>query len=459
MSVTTHNNPDYHPHPFSGLVRIADVATALWRQKVLVCLVTVLCAVVPYGASYLVPNYYFVYTQILLDPDGTRVFTSDLRRLGQQRSADLEVLSQQSVITSDLVLGQVVEKEELRDDPDFGAASPHYPDEARRSVLAIEKLRDAVKLKRIGDSYVIEVKITDIKPERAMRIARQIPDIYFQTRRDSTAEAFRQTGRSLSGQLDTLKSAVEAADRAVTDYRGKHNIALINGQSDIAGQVTELNNQISDLAARIAQQKTLVAELNRMRKDPAYRPSVPDSTLSRAIVQLRARFDESREELNVLASSVGTRHPSYQSAERRSRAVASTLDGELRNHTDAAARNLATLEEQARLLAAQQDRLKAQLNDNDATMVTLRELERKLASERMVYEEFLLRTQQLSQQAGTVQEQPRVINPASTPLRKAGPPRSTIAFIGGLTGLLLVMAVVLLRADLLGLSARRGLAA
>lgn len=459
MSVTADHSPDHRAHPLSGLVRLADIVTALWRRKLLVCLVTLLCAVVPYGASFLVPNYYFVYTQILLDPDGTRIFTSDLQRPEQQRSTDLQVLTQQSVITSDLVLGQVVENESLRDDPDFGAAAPHYPDEARRTVLAREKLRDAVKLKRIGDSYVIEVKITDTQPERAMRIARQIPEIYFQTRRDSAAEAFRQTGRSLSGQLENLKSAVEAADRAVTDYRAKHNIALINGQSDIAGQVTELNNQISDLAARIAQQKTIAAELDRMRRNPGYRPSVPDSTLSPAIVQLRARYDESREELNVLASSVGTRHPSYQNAQSRSTSVARTLDGELRNHADAAMRSVATLEEQASLLEAQQDRLKAQLNDNDATMVTLRELERKLASERAVYEEFLLRTQQLSQQAGAVQEQPRVIDPASTPLRRAGPPRTTIAFIGGLTGLLLVMAVVLLRADLLGVSAKRGLAA
>ncbi len=459
MSVTADRSPGFRTHPVSGLVRLSDVAVALWRRKLLVCLVTLLGALVPYAASFAVPNYYFIYTQILLDPEGTRIFESDLQRPEQQRSADLEVLSQQSVITSDLVLEKVVENENLADDPDFGAASPHYPDEARRKVLALEKLRDAVKLKRIGDSFVIEVKITDTKPERAIRIARQIPDIYFQTRQDSSAEALRRTGSSLSQQLQNLKAAVEAADRAVTDYRAKHNIALINGQSDIAGQVTELNNQVSDLAARIAQQKAISAELSKMRADPAYRPSVPDINLSRAIVQLRARYDQSREELNVLAASVGARHPSYQAAQERSRAITRVLDGELRNHADAAARNVKTLEEQNKLLTARLDQTKGQLNENDATMVTLRELERNLASQRSVYEEFLLRTQQLSQQAGAVQEQSRVIDPASFPLRRAGPPRNMMAFIGALTGLLLVMASILLRADLLGVSARRGLAA
>ncbi|MES5098840.1 GumC family protein [Agrobacterium sp. BA1120] len=459
MSRAAENSPVYDQPAYSGLIGLADVAAALWRRKLLIFLVTLLCAGLPYASSFLMPNYYFIYTQILLDPDGQRIFATDLQKPEQQRSVDWYVVSQQGVIASDLVLGQVVESEKLYDDPDFGAASPYYPDKARKTQLAVEKLRDAVKLKRIGDSYIIEVKVTDTQPERAMRIANRIPDIYFKERQQSSADVFRRTGNSLAEQLQSLKAAVEAADRAVNDYRAKNNIALIDGQSDIAGQVTELNNQISDLAGQIAEQQAIAAELDKARKNPDYRPSIPDTSLSQAIVQLRTRYEQSRAELNALAASVGRRHPDYQQAQERSRAIAEILDGELRNHANAAVQNVRTLRNQNTLLSAQLDKLKGQLNENDTTMVTLRELERTLASNRAVYEEFLLRTRQLSEQAGSAQEQPRVIDAAAYPLRRAGPPHNTIAFVGGLSGFILMMAGVLLRADLLSVSARKGLAA
>jgi hypothetical protein len=66
-------------------------------------------------------------------------------------------------------------------------------------------------------------------------------------------------------------------------------------------------------------------------------------------------------------------------------------------------------------------------------MVRLRELERKLASDRAVYESFLLRTRQLSGQERTVSENPQIISVAQVPLAKAGPKRSLI--IAGATAL------------------------
>ncbi|SCX06326.1 GumC family protein [Agrobacterium rosae] len=459
MSNAADNSFGHRRAFYSGLIGLADIVFVLWQRRLWVLVVTVLCAALPYAGSFLIPNYYFVYTQILLDPDGNRVFTSDLRKVEEQPAVDGYVLSQQAVIVSDLVLRRVVESERLHDDPDFGAAAPHYPDQPRRITLAIEKLRDAVKLKRVGDSYIIEVKVTDTQPERATRITTQIADSYFQVQQKSSADMFRRTGNSLATQLDNLRVAVENADRAVNTYRSEHNITILDGQSDTAGQITALNSQISRLADQISEQQTISAELNKARTNLNYQPTVPDANLTRTIVQLRARYNESREEQNVLATSVGTRHPSFLKAAERSRAIAEILNGELRNNAQAAAQNVLKLKNQNAIISAQLNRLKSDLNENNTTMVTMRELERKLASERAVYEEFLLRTRQLSEQAGLTQEQPQVIGPASHPLRRAGPPRNMMAFIGGLTGLILVMAVVILRADLLSAAARKGMAA
>lgn len=436
----------YEPHDRAqasepnNLIRLAAL---LWRNVFFIVLIGILCAALAFGASLLIPNYYVATSQILLDPEGSRVLESDLP--GQPRAVDSHVLNQQYLITSAQVLSRIVESEKLYDDPDFGAAAPRYPDEGSRRNLALDMLRKVTSVSAVGKSFIVNVSVRSESPQRAADLANRIATTYSQVRVEMNSDVLRRTGGGLSAQLDQLRTAVEDGDRAVQAYRAEHNLADIQGRPDVEQRIADANTEISRLQAAVSENEALVAELNRARNDRQYLRSIPDTSLTPAIISLRARYQESREEEAVQATSLGTQHPALQAARARTQSLANILDEQLRNFATATASNLARLKNQLALSTSNADALKTSLNSDEQTMVRLRELQRKLESDRAVYEAFLLRTKQLSEQQGTSNENPQIISVAQPPLRKAGPPRTLMLAGGGIFGLILAAGILILR--------------
>ncbi|UHS58974.1 GumC family protein [Agrobacterium vaccinii] len=442
MNETTSYEPHYREQA-SGPNNLLRLALLLWRNALFILLIGILCAALAFGASLLIPNYYVATSQILLDPEGSRVLESDLP--GQPRAVDSHVLNQQYIITSAQVLSRIVESQKLYDDPDFGAAEPVYPDKERRSNLALDALRKVTSVAAVGKSFVVNISVKSDSPQRAAELANLIATTYAQVRIEMNSDVLRRTGGGLAAQLDQLRKAVEDGDRAVQAYRAEHNLADIQGRPDVEQRIADANTEISRLQASVAENEALVSELNRARNDRQYLRSIPDTSLTPAIISLRARYQESREEESVQATSLGAQHPSLQAARARTQSLANILDEQLRNFATATSGNLARLKNQLKLSTTNANTLKTSLNSDEQTMVRLRELQRKLDSDRAVYEAFLLRTKQLSEQQGASSENPQIISTAEPPLRKAGPPRALMLAGGGIFGLILASGLLILR--------------
>jgi uncharacterized protein involved in exopolysaccharide biosynthesis len=442
MSGTASDTRHYN-EPAKGPANLFRLAALLWRNALFIVLIGIICAALAFGVSLLMPNYYVATSQILLDPEGSRVLESDLP--GQPRAVDSHVLNQQYIITSAQVLSRIVESEKLYDDPKFGAASPVYPDKESRSNLALDALRRVTSVAAVGKSFIVNVSVTSDSPQRAAELANLIAVTYTQVRIEMNSDVLRRTGGGLAAQLDQLRKAVEDGDRAVQAYRAEHNLADIQGRPDIEQRIADANTEISRLSATVAENEALVTELNRARNDRQYLRSIPDTSLTPAIISLRARYQESREEESVQATSLGSQHPSLQAARARTQSLSNILDEQLRNFSSATSSNLARLKNQLAISKTNANTLKTSLNSDEQTMVRLRELQRKLESDRAVYEAFLLRTKQLSEQQGTSSENPQIISSAEPPLRKAGPPRTLMMAGGGIFGLILAAGLLILR--------------
>ncbi len=422
------------------LVRILGLFRANALTIAAFCIVFALAAA---GVSLLIPNYYVATTQVLLDPEGSRIIESDLAV--PNRAADAHALNQQYIITSSRVLARVIEDEKLYDDPNFGAASPYYDDKEQRSKLAQDKLRKAIWAELSKSSFVVTLSVTADNAEKAARIANAITATYTQVRVEMNSGVVRKASDGLAAQLSTLQKTVEDADRAVQDYKASNNLLDIEGRPGIEKQIGEINTEISKLLASIADNEALVSELKHGQMDREHFRNVSDVYLTPAIILLRDRYYEALQEQTVLAASLGSRHPSFLAAQMRTQAQARNFDEQLRSFATSTARNGEKLKAQLALLQSNADSLKGRLNGDDQSMVRLRELERKLESDRLVYEAFLLRTRQLSEQETTTTENPQIITAAQSPLRKAGPPRLLLTIGGALFGLILGGGFVLLR--------------
>jgi uncharacterized protein involved in exopolysaccharide biosynthesis len=408
-----------------------------------IMVITLIFAAAAVGFSLLLKNYYVSTVSILVDPEGSRIVEGEL--YGDNRATEARALNQQYILTSVRVLSAVVESQSLADDPEFGAAKPFESDPGKRSQLALVALQKAIVADLNKASFVIDLSVTSSDPAKSARLANAIADTYIQTRIEMNNGVVRQATTDLSAQLASLEKAVEDGDRAVQAYKAEHNIVDVGGRPTAEQQIAETNSEITRISGTIAENEALMSELKLARSNPEYLRYTPDTSLTPAIIELRTRYHAALEQQSVLQSSFGDRHPSLQSARARTQAVSALLNTQLKDFETSLARNAEKLKSQRQLLQKNLSALKSSLNESDESMVQLRELERKLASDRLVYESFLLRTRQLSGQERTVSENPQIISAGQIPLSKAGPRRSLIVAGATILGFLVGCGIALAR--------------
>lgn len=444
MVDNSHPHAEHEEAQSTGAVPQIDFAhlfSVLRNRFVMIVAITVLFAVASVFLSQLLKNYYISTVSILVDPEGSRIVAGEI--LGESRATEARTLNQQYILTSVKVLSAVVQSEKLADDPDFGAAQPYEPDPQQRAQRALATLQTAIAATLNKASFVIDLSVTTADPEKAARIANAIANTYIATRVEMNNSLVRQASTDLSAQLASLEKAVEDGDRAIQAYKAEHNLVDVGGRTPTEQQVTETNTEINRISASIAENEALISELAQARTNPDYLRATPDASLTPAIIELRTRYQTAQEQESVLRSSYGERHPSLLSAKARSQAVAALLNKQLKDFTASLSRNGEKLKSQRELLRKNLSTLKTSLDEADQSMVRLRELERKLASDRAVYESFLLRTRQLSGQERTVSENPQIISIAQPPLNKAGPKRSLIIAGATMLGLLFGCGIAL----------------
>lgn len=416
--------------------------SVLRNRFLLIVATTILFCGASVFLSSLLKNYYTSTTSILVDPEGSRIVEGEID--SGNRSTEARTLNQQFILTSVKVLAAVVKSEGLVDDPEFGAAQPYEADAQKRAQRALETLQRSIAAELNKASFVIDLSVTTGDPAKAARIANAIANTYIQTRVEMNTGVLRQATTDLSAQLASLEKTVEDGDRAIQAYKAEHNLIDVGGRPPVEQQITETSTEITRISASIAENEALIAELSLARSNPERLRATPDSSLTPAIIELRTRYHTALEQQSVLQASFGDRHPSLLNAKARTRAVGALLDRQLKDFSTSLTRNGEKLKSQRELLNKNLATLKTSLNEADQSMVRLRELERKLASDRAVYESFLLRTRQLSGQERTVSENPQIISVAQVPLAKAGPKRSLIIAAATALGFLFGCGIALI---------------
>jgi uncharacterized protein involved in exopolysaccharide biosynthesis len=420
-----------------GKVTIFDFAAllrTLRRRLLWIVVPTIAFPVLAAAVSLAMSNYYWASAQVLVDPEGMQVLEGELAANGRsEQTALIYAQNQAYIMGSNRVLMEVVEREGLARDEEFGVPPPGFlasffpasPNAVPPERIALRALQRNFNVTLNEASFVVEASVRSEDPQKAARLANAIAETYVERRADTRAEAVGRAADGLSAQLDRLRERVEDGERAVQTYKVANGIIDADGRRIGEQRLSDITTEITRVGARIAEDEALAAEVARLRADSSSFGSVAETNLTPAIVTLRARLTEAREEEETLASSLGARHPSYQVARTRSQSVSRQLEAELDRFAQSVDQRLARSRANLASLEAQLATAGAAVTAENQSSVELRQLERTAASDRLVYEAFLLRTRQLSEQEQAVNpENPQIIAAALAPLEKAGPPRT-----------------------------------
>jgi len=405
-----------------------------------------------------VPHRYTATTQILIDPTDLHAVGNELSPTSQMSDvAVLQVESQVRVLTSDSVLRRVIKTEALDHDAEFagrpsllrgligavglGSAAP-----ADGTLTALTGLRRNLVVKRAERTYVVDVSVTSLYPEKAERIANGIAQAYLAEQTDVRSDAARQISQTLSARLNELKDRVREAEERVEVFKARNNILGASGQLVNEQQLSELNNQLGAARARTAQAKARLEEVERLQRTKGDVGAVPEAVQSPTITALRGQYAEIVRREAEQMTSLGARHPAVIEIQAQADRLRRMIEEEVNRTALSARSEYESAHANEDMLARSLEALKHNAVVTNEAMVTLRELERDVQASRAVYEAFLVRARETGEQERLDTKNIRVISRADLPLHRSFPPSNLILAVAALAlGIGAGIAITLLR--------------
>lgn len=429
---------------FPPLFDLRAVWDTLWRRRLLVAAVT--AAVIALAGLYILVTTptYTATASVLVDTRDSRAvnFNNVLPGIGADSAA---IASQVNVIRSQELLNTVFDEQHIAKDPEFAGhglisgllSAIRAPRPLTRDVI-FRRFQSKVGVSREGLTYVIDVSFTSHDPVKAARIANAIVDSYKASLEGEKESANSEVSSVLTNKIATLQKSVGEAERAVQDFKFKHNIFDATAGGTLQQQIDQLSTQLVTAQDKADQAEDKYKQALAAGTSPQGLARLSEILSSPTTDKLRNDYNQRAAALANLETVYGPKHPAVVRLQselvkvrRLMAAEAERITRELKANRDLAAQNVKTLQDK---LAS----LRSQSNQSDLAQVQLRQLQGKADAARAVLNDFLKRAQETSQLGGLQLSQVRVISKAVPPVQPTWPkpflllPVSAIlGFLGG----------------------------
>src|SRR5262249_55453338 len=216
---------------------------------------------------------------------------------------------------------------------------PEPKSEPERVGAAIAALNNGLRVKRLGQSYMMQIDFHSQNKEQATRIANTVIDGYIFDQLNAKYQANRRSSDWLQERLQALREQAAAAERAVIDYKAKNNIvapaggALMNEKelSDIGGGLVSARVQASDLQMRLERIQAVRKAYQQEKPNSGEQDEIVSEAMgSQIITKLRTQYlDLMNREANW-SLRYGNNHQAVTNLRNQIRDIRRSIDDELR---------------------------------------------------------------------------------------------------------------------------------
>lgn len=474
---TPHQSPA-NPPPVPDGIELGALIGALRRSKWLIVLCIALSGAIAMLALQSVRPSYFSYVEVLLNTRQERVVgieqvVSDLNVTNSVVAGEIAVLQ------SNVLLGRVVDDLGLMTHPDFdpylvapptwlgrtadrtlaqiglGDATPEPMPETQSDPaeglserdarnIVIWQVRRNLSAYQSGISYVINISMKADDPEVAADIANAVAERYIQDQLGAKLAATQRAIAWLDNRLIELETQLRDAEDAVVEFLAEQVIEEGGDKQSVEQQLAEMNRAI--VAARndrAAADARLVYVRSLMAADG------PEGAAAALDTERLTRLDDElatlERERAQLSTRLGQRHPQML-------ALKLALDDLHRDRLAAIRAGVAELEATVAQALGRERAINDEIRvaqllqvELSRSSVRLSQLERSASAMRQVYESFLSRFQETTQQLEFQRPDARIISQAQPALAPARPRRNLILAVTLTLGAVIGMAVALIR--------------
>jgi exopolysaccharide transport family protein len=313
----------------------------------------------------------------------------------------------------------------------------------RERLAIIDAFRERLEVTGVPHTRSIAISFSSTDAVKAALIANTLAELYIVDQLETKFEATRRASAWLSARLGELKQKVQLSETAVEDFKARQAAGAGQGMDLTAQQIAELNAElIAARAARAEAEARFRQVQGRVNSGGlAAASNVVDSAL---ILTLRTNLSELARREAELSQTYGEKHPNIINIRAEIQDARNAISAEVRKIIEALRNDVA-------VAVAREETLRAsliELEDRSVVLaqgsVELRQLEREAEADRLIYETFLNRFRETSEQEDLQTADARLLSEATPPLKPSSPDRRRVLALAGAVGVLLGSAIVVL---------------
>jgi succinoglycan biosynthesis transport protein ExoP len=446
---------------FIDLERLAVIAMRQIR-------VVALCAAVglALGIVYLLftPAQYTSGTRILLDDTLTKF--AEEKDAGPSRvQADSMVSSEVEILKSARLARAVVMAENLQNNDAFlnpprspigwvkdqiKSVAGLFSSQPELSATSIENgkigkatalLQSNMTAERVGRSYVIDLSFQAYDKKLAGAITRAYANAYLSDQLDANFDATQRATIWLQGRLAELRDSSQAAALAVEKFRAENGLTSARGELISERQLADLNSQLiiaqADTANALARYNQFKSIIDSGPDNAVKNATIPSDKGSNNTVinDLKTRYLDVTKREREISDRFGQDHPQAVALRREQADLSRQIFQELNQLTESYRNEYEVAKSREDSLRANVGLMAGESSETSQSMVQLRELEQKAAALATLYQTFLARHEEASQQRSFPIAKARVISEAVDPVGASSPKKTMVLGLSLVLGL------------------------
>ena len=325
------------------------------------------------------------------------------------------------------------------------AAAPEAALEAAE-VRVLQAFADRLEVERVGRSHAIRVAFTASAPEQAADVANRLAERYLESQLSIKYEVHGEAQDWLTQRVGELQENVEAAEKAVEDYRARSGLIDSNGMTVNNQQMGEINSRLIAARAETAAARARLAQINNVIGRNGDALSAAEVLSSPLIHRLKEQEVEVLRRRADLAQEYGSRHPRMLSVEAELADIRDRIMAEVRQIVSGLKNEVAVAVAQENALAEHLARVEGKTAEQNHAEVRLRALEREAEASRNLLETFLARIQESSNREAIQRSDARVLSRAMPPAKPSAPRVMLVLAGAAFLALLAAVSYVLIAA-------------
>lgn len=265
-------------------------------------------------------------------------------------------------------------------------------------------------------SRVISVRYTSVDPQFAAVAANTTARLYIQSQRTEKKNVTDEASDWLRTRVDEVREKLLESQQQLHEFRRQGGLSESSGPSLPAQRLSQLNSQLVDARARLAEARARYKQVQQLLKDSGAIDTAAAVLDSNLIEQLRIQEIKLNRRVAELESQYRDSHPKMANAraelkdlQQRIKAEVDKIAGNLRNELEVAQVRVDNLESEIA-------KLQNEVEDLNAAEVKLQTLKSNVEANKQLYQTLLQRLKETKVQEGRVQSpDARLISEAQPP--------------------------------------------